>query len=302
MLNRIKLLLLLVSPATIWGILFIVVTPIFKEVSPLYFALVRYLPSVIVLAIILYFVEGKVAFKPTKRLFLVAIAGAFGLAGFNVIGWIGVSLANGTIAAIFQPLTPLIAILISFILFREKFGLLTFGIIILAFIGVFLAASDGDLSFLVHGEPLGFLLIFLGVVMSVFPIILAPKFKDFSVLRYTAITNLGGIITYLILAIICTEFGYAQLPSVENLMNVKWYLLYATIFTGVFPILLMFRAVKSVGPINAMLFNNLIPVVAIVGSILIGLHVSNYEIIGATIIIVAMTLHYFNVKRNTNVL
>ncbi|MCL2567075.1 MAG: DMT family transporter [Alphaproteobacteria bacterium] len=302
MLNRLKLLVLLVAPATIWGILFIVVNPIFNEINPLYFALVRYAPSVIILSIILYFVEGKIAFKPTPRLFFVAAAGAFGLAGFNVIGWIGVSLSNGTIAAIFQPMAPLIAIVISFMLFREKFGWLTFGIIITAFIGVFLAASDGDLSFLVHGKPLGFLLIFLGITMSVFPIILAPRFKDFSVMRYTAITNIGGVIAYLLFAVVGTALGYAHLPSLANLNNVKWHLIYAAIFTGVFPIFLMFKAIKTVGPINAMLFNNLIPVVAIVGSILIGFHVSNYEIIGAAIIIFAMTLHYFNLKRAKPVL
>jgi hypothetical protein len=54
--------------------------------------------------------------------------------------------------------------------------------------------------------------------------------------------------------------------------------------------------------INGMLLNNLVPLVTITGSILLGYHVGSFEVIGSLVIISAMFLHYFNVKRTTHVL
>ncbi|MDR2008688.1 MAG: DMT family transporter [Alphaproteobacteria bacterium] len=298
--SHLKTLILACSPATIWGILFVMATPIFQEISPIYFATIRYLPSAMVVFIVLYVVEGRAAFKLDKMSFYAFLLGAFSMTGFNVLVWMGVNLSSGVMGAVINPIMPLFAIIVSFILFRQKFNTLTFVIILIAFVGVFIAASEGNLAFLTEGNPLGVLLIIIGCIMATFSGVLAPKFKDYSVLRFTAITSIGGITFFILFAYVETMLGYANFPTWQNIVNIKWELLYTVVLAGTFPMLLWFRALKIIGAVNVMLLNNLIPVVAIIGSILMGYGVTNFEIIGATFVISAMALHYFNVKRTTH--
>ncbi|MCL2567074.1 MAG: DMT family transporter [Alphaproteobacteria bacterium] len=296
--NHIQTLIIVCLPSIIWGILFIMATPIFQEVSPIYFAIVRFLPSTMVALIILFFVEGRTAFRVDKRFLFVMLIGAFAMIGFNVIVWIGIKLSSGVMGAIFQPIQPLFAIIVSFILFRQKFNALTFITIIIAFFGVFFAASEGNLAFLTQGEPMGFFLIFIGSFMVVFTGIFGPRFKDYSVLKFTVVTNGSGVVALLIFAFVENSLGFAPLPSMENILNVKWELLYTGILAGTLPNLIWYKGAKIIGAVNMMLVSNLVPVVTISGSILIGFGVSYYELIGTAIIFVAMGIHYYNVKRN----
>ncbi|MDR0483740.1 MAG: DMT family transporter [Alphaproteobacteria bacterium] len=297
-LQHLKTLLILCSPPVIWGILFIMAVPIFKEIDPLFFPVVRYVPSVIVLLIVLLIIEGKKAFKVDKKFLQAMLLGAISMAGFNILVWIGVALSGGVIASVMQPVAPLMAVIFSFILFKEKFSLPTFVVIFIAFCGVFIAASEGDFSFLFHGHPLGFLLIFFGVSLSVLSGIYAPRFKEYSFLRYASITSLGGCVAFVISSIVSINLGYTHVPSLDNILNISGYLLYAVVLAGSLPMLLVFKGVKLVGPVNTMLLMNLVPVVAIVGSMVAGYKITTWEICGALIVIFAMTLHYFNVKRN----
>ncbi len=302
LLNRLKLFLLLCSPAFIWGILFIIANKVLLEISPLYLAILRYGPAVVVVGIVLYFMEGKSAFKINKELLIVAGIGAFSMFGFNILVWVGVSLSNGIIAAVFQPMMPLIAVLISFIFFKQKYNLLTFVIIFVAFCGVFLASSKGDLSFLYSSDSLGVIIIFIGVSMATLTGILSQRFKNFSMLRYTVITNGSGMILFCFLAIFGHFTGIIPSPSLENLNNVKWELLYILFFTGPLPLFIWYKGFQVIGAVNGMLLNNLVPVVTIVGSLVIGYSVGSFEIMGSLVIIGAMVLHYYNVKRTTKVL
>ncbi|MDR0483741.1 MAG: DMT family transporter [Alphaproteobacteria bacterium] len=300
--NHIKTLIIICLPSIIWGILFIMATPIFKEVSPIYFALVRFLPSTMVSLIVLYFIEGRVAFKVDRKFLFVMLIGAVAMIGFNVIVWIGIKLSSGVMGAIFQPIQPLFAIIVSFLLFRQKFNILTFITIVIAFFGVFFAASEGDFTFLTQGEPMGLLLIFVGSFMVVFTGIYAPRFKDYSVLRFTVVTNSSGVMALLIFAFIENSLGFAPLPSMENILNVKWELLYTGILAGTLPNLIWYKGAKIIGAVNMMLVSNLVPVVTISGSVLIGFGVSIFELIGTVIIFIAMSIHYYNIKKTSQTL
>ncbi|MDR2008687.1 MAG: DMT family transporter [Alphaproteobacteria bacterium] len=300
--NHAKTLLIVVLPSIIWGILFIMANPIFEEVSPIYFAIVRFLPSTAVALIILYFVEGRTAFKVDRRFLFVMFIGAVAMIGFNVIVWIGIKLSSGVMGAIFQPIQPLFAIIVSFILFRQKFNALTFITIVIAFFGVFFAASEGNLAFLTQGDPRGFFLIFIGSFMVVFTGIYGPRFKDYSVLRFTVVTNGSGVCALLIFAFVENSLGFAPIPSMENVMNVKWELLYTGILAGTLPNLIWYKGAKIIGAVNMMLVSNLVPVVTISGTILVGFGVSIFEVIGTVIIFIAMGIHYVNVQRTTHAL
>ncbi len=302
LLSRIKLILILCSPAVIWGILFIVAKQVLNEISPLYLAILRYGPATILIVIILYFIEGKKSFKINKEFLIVAGIGAGAMFGFNVLVWIGVGMSNGIIASIFQPLMPLIGVLITFIFFKQKYNVLTFIIILIAFFGVLLASSKGDLSFLTSSDSLGVLFIFVGVFVSTFAGILSQRFKSFSMLRYTTVTNGAGLILFCLLAILGYVTDSVPVPSFDNLEHIKWEMLYIVIFTGPLPLFLWYKGFAIIGTVNGMLLNNLVPLVTITGSILLGYHVGSFEVIGSLVIISAMFLHYFNVKRTTHVL
>lgn len=297
--HRLKILLLLLSPSFIWGILFILADNILQEISPLYLAILRYAPGTIVVGIIVYILEGKNAYKIDKDFIKVASLGCLSMLGFNILVWIGVSISNGILAAIFQPMAPLIGILISFIFFRQKYNLLTFVIILIAFLGVFLAASNGNMSFLSSSGSLGVILIFVGVTLSTFTGIFSQRFKNFSMLRFTVVTNGAAMILFCLMAVIGNYIGITPFPSVENILNVKWEILYMSIFAGSLPLFLWYKGFEIIGAVNGMLITNLVPVITLTGSLVLGYTVGKFEVIGCLVVIMAMMLHYINVKRTT---
>src|SRR5690625_6729910 len=53
-----------------WGAMFPVANHAFLYISPFYFTLIRYIPVAIILVILLYFIEGKRAFRTDGKGFI----------------------------------------------------------------------------------------------------------------------------------------------------------------------------------------------------------------------------------------
>src|SRR5699024_1828112 len=132
-----------------WGAMFPVANHAFLYISPFYFTLIRYIPVAIILVILLFFIEGKKAFRTEGRGFILWFYGTMGFTVYNLFIFWGQDLLGDSgvlLASIMEGLAPIISILVVWILHKERPFLFTIFCIIGAFFGVVLVVTNGDFA------------------------------------------------------------------------------------------------------------------------------------------------------------
>src|SRR5699024_10022179 len=123
----------------------------FQFIIPYYFTLIRYIPVAIILAIALYMIEGKKAFKTNGQTVKLWFYGFMGFTIYNILIFVGQELLGDPgiiLASIFESLAPILSVFVIWIIYAERPNLFTSITIIGAFIGVLLVITNGDLSVL----------------------------------------------------------------------------------------------------------------------------------------------------------
>jgi drug/metabolite transporter (DMT)-like permease len=160
---------------------------------------------------------------------------------------------------------------------------------VLALVGVFFVVTHGDPASIAHGSVgWGDGLVLAGVVSFVFYTLGAAEFRDFSPLRYTALTAGLGWLTVAAATVAVTLSGWKPLPSAGDVWAVTPQIAYITFLGAVVAVLAWNAAVGSIGPQNTALFVNLVPVVAFAVQIVRGYRPAALEITGAGVTVVAL--------------
>ena len=280
-----------------WGAMFPIMAPTLKLIDPVYFTLLRYGSVAIIFAILLLLIEGKSAFNPGKRFWKLWLLGTFAFAGFNLLVFAGQNLAGksgSVIASVMMAIQPLITALISWLFKGKKLNLVTIFTMFLAFIGVFLVVTKGNPKLLFQGGSglaVATLLIFLADLCWVLFTMGGSEFKDWSILRYSTLTTIYGVISVAILTVIFTIFGVISLPKVETLVSIRGALAYMIIFAGVIAVFAWNLGNKYLGPVNGILFMNIEPVTSFIVVTMSGYLATEAEIIGCILTIVALIIN-----------
>jgi len=98
-----------------WGAMFPVANHAFLYIEPFYFTIIRYLPVVVILIVLLYFTEGKKAFKSEGHGFKLWLFGTMGFTVYNLFIFWGQNLLGDPgvlLASIMEALAPIISVLI----------------------------------------------------------------------------------------------------------------------------------------------------------------------------------------------
>ena len=82
-------------------------------------------------------------------------------------------------------------------------------------------------------------------------------------------------------------------------MNVRFELLYMSIIAGVIAVFCWNAGNRYISSINGILFMNLVPVLALIGSIFRGYTVDKIEVAGASLTIIALLCTIYGKKRKT---
>src|SRR5690625_1445241 len=114
--NRILVGAILAAIASMsWGAMFPVANHAFLYISPFYFTLIRYIPVAVILIVLLYFIEGKAAFKPEGKGLKLWFYGTMGFTIYNLFIFWGQDLLGDSgvlLASVMEALAPIISILI----------------------------------------------------------------------------------------------------------------------------------------------------------------------------------------------
>ena len=130
------------------------------------------------------------------------------------------------------------------------------------------------------------------VLAGVFSFILyslgAAEFASFSPLRYTALTAALGWLTIAGATLVAITTGLVEAPTAAQLTSVWPQIAYLAIPGAFVAVLTWNAAIRAIGPQNAVLFSNLIPVTTFAIEIARGYRPNAAELLGAALTIGAL--------------
>lgn len=250
---------------------------------------VRYAFGVALFVLLLAAFEGRQGLGFGGRFVHAALVGLVGITGFNLFVWIGLVYTRPEHASIILALqSPLTALFVWFIR-GQRPARFTLGCVAAAITGVVLVITKGDpANALAGGSLIGDALVFLGAISWVAYTLAASRFPGWSPLRFTVMTCIPGAVGLVIANALALAFGIASVPSVQTLGAVGWQILYFSVCTVVLGVLGFNAGARALGPLNAILMLNLIPVGVFAIEAGLGRSFAAIELVGAAIVIGAL--------------
>jgi drug/metabolite transporter (DMT)-like permease len=250
---------------------------------------VRYALGIALFVLLLAAVEGRSALRFDERFVAAVLSGMVGITGFNLFVWLGLGYTRPEHASIILALqTPLTALAV-WLVHGQRPARFTLACVAAAITGVVLVITKGDLAnALGGGSLLGDGLIFLGAVSWVTYTLSASRFPGWSPLRFTVMTCIPGAVGLVIANAIALAIGVAAIPTAEELLSAGWQILYFSVGTVVLGVLGFNAGARALGPLNAMLMLNFIPIGVFAIEAALGRSFAAIELAGAVLVIGAL--------------
>ncbi|MCM3740897.1 DMT family transporter [Oceanobacillus luteolus] len=279
--------------AASWGAMFPVAHSAFKHIDPFYFTIIRYVSVTVILVAILFWKEGKQAFRFEGKGKQLWFYGTMAFTVYNLLIFWGEDLLGEPgimVASVMEALMPMISIVIASILYKRFPQPITLIFVIIAFVGAILVITKGNIqSFLgATTDMIPSLLILIAVIGWVVYTMGGPQFAGWSALRYSTLTCLLGTLTAVIIVAALTIIGFISVPSIETVIVTAPHSLFMIIFPGVIALLGWNVGVNILSPLNALLFINFVPITTLTISIIQGSSITIFDYLGTIFIIVSL--------------
>jgi drug/metabolite transporter (DMT)-like permease len=250
---------------------------------------VRYAVGVALFVALLAMVEGRSALGFGGRIAAATIVGLIGITGFNLFIWIGLGYTRPEHASIILALQSPLTALAVWLVRGQRPAPFTLGCVAAAIAGVVLVITKGDLSnALAGGSLLGDALIFLGAISWVTYTLAASGFAGWSPLRFTVLTCIPGAVGLVVANFVAIAIGAAAVPALATLAAVWWQILYFSVCTVVLGVLGFNAGARALGPLNAILMLNFIPIGVFAIEAALGRSFAALELAGAAVVIAAL--------------
>lgn len=280
-----------------WGATFPVGKAAVAGIDPFWLAAIRYGVTVLAFAAILAAVEGRGAFGFEGRFAAAAVIGVVGFGGFNTLAFIGLQYSKAEHVALINALQAPITALAQWAWRGVRPANVTLACMAVAFVGVFFVATHGDpAAALAGGSLVGDLLALAAAVCWVVYSLGVVRFAGFSAIRYMTLTCIPGAAALFAFALAATALG-AVVPDAVALRAHGWEIAYLIVVTSIVGVLCWIAGIQRVGPLNAALLANLVPIVAFAIGIALGTPFDAFEIGGAALVIGALVANNLLLRR-----
>jgi drug/metabolite transporter (DMT)-like permease len=250
---------------------------------------VRYALGIALFVLLLAAVEGRQALGFGGRMVPATLVGLIGITGFNLFVWIGLVYTRPEHAAIILALQSPLTALAVWLIRGQRPAAFTLGCVAAAISGVVLVITKGEPGYvLAGGSLLGDGLLFLGAISWVTYTLAASRFPGWSPLRFTVMTCIPGALGLVVANVIALTLGLASIPSLQTLGAVGWQIVYFSVCTVVLGVFGFNAGARALGPLNAILMLNLIPVGVFAIEAALGRSFAAIELAGAAIVIGAL--------------
>ncbi|AEG60445.1 DMT family transporter [Desulforamulus ruminis] len=238
-----------------------------------------------VLMILIMLVRKKSQFNISKLNFIQLVIQGFVFFGCTYAYFLSIKYTSATITNILLYTYPLMVVLMSALIFKEKISLVKGATILIAFFGCLLVANIVNLS----GQKISMIGIFYGILSAIFYAIyningqyLSDKSDPFTISAYTTIVCL--LVTIAVYPSINFPSGHSQLPM--------WIVgLGTAILSTIMPLCCYQKGIALLGASKTSILSTIEPVIATVLAFLIlGERLSTIQLSGAFLIIFGVLL------------
>jgi len=289
---------LLAVTVLVWGATFPIGKDAVARIDPYWLGALRYAVVAPLFVLVLWAVEGRQALDYEGRMGVAALVGCVGFGGFNLFTFAGMQHTAAAHAAIIMALQAPLTALVHWAWRGVRPARFTLACMSLALIGVFLVITRGDIAAAAAGGTLfGDALVLLGASSWVAYIMGVVKFSGWSALRYTTLTCVPGALALLAVAVGVSVSGVVEVPTASSLAPVGWQLAFLTFLTAFIGVLFWNNGIRMIGPLNAVLFGNLVPVVTFAIQLGQGYRFSTIELAGAALVIGALVANNLYIRR-----
>ena len=282
---------LLLFTALVWGAMFAVAKSALETLDAFWLSALRYVPAALAMLAILWFFEGRRALSSDGAALRLWLFGSLGFAGFSILGFLGLARSRPEHAAIIVSLMPLVTALVDWLVRGRRPAPATLLATAVALAGVLLVITRGHWHTIAQGTVAPDLLVLAGVVCWVAYTMGASTLPAFSTLRYTAHSMAYGAATIALVTLVASVAGFADPPTWSSVAPVTGEIAYLAFLGGVSAVLAWNRGVALLGPLNGVLFINLVPITAFAIGIAQGHKLGVVESVGAALTIGALLVN-----------
>jgi drug/metabolite transporter (DMT)-like permease len=215
------------------------------------------------------------------------VLGTAGFAGFNLLSYAGLAHTTPQHAALIVATMPLITVVARWRIAGEVPARAQLAWAGLALAGVGLVITGGDPAAALRGGA-GDVLVLLAAICWVRYTLGAAEFPGWSPLRYTALSAIGGTLAIVAVAVVGDVAGWLSVPSGADLSAVAPQLAYVVVLGAIVGVLGWNAGVRRLGPADAALFMNLVPVTAFAIQAARGSSPGAIELAGAVVTLAAL--------------
>lgn len=276
------------TAAVLWGLMFPIAAGAMARIDAFNLTALRYLGASPLLLLLLWRIEGRRALRYDGRFLELLWLGTLGFAGFNLLAYVALSHTEPQNAALIVATSPLVTVLLRWIRDGIRPSATVIGLILVALGGVAMVLGKGDPLAIAAEANIGDLLVFGGVIGWVLYTLGAADHAELSPLRYTALTAPAGTLSIVAITAVSNLAGWSTLPSVDDIGAELPAVLYVVLAGALVAVLSWNEGVRRLGPANAALFMNLVPVTSFAVAIAQGYAATAGELAGAALTITAI--------------
>ena len=271
--------------ALIWAGTFIATRIAAQVFGPFTGASFRYIVALIFM-IPLALINDRKSFHITrKQFFQVVLLGLTGIFGYSFFFFKGLKLVPASHGALLVALNPVFVMILTSVRLKEKISLIRVVGTFLSIIGVVVVISRGDITNLISGFQWGdAFMLGCPIMWSLYTVFAGNALKQIKPLQAATWATLTGLLM-LLLFVPSESFPVTVKPGIWLAVS------YLGLFGTVIGFVWYYEGIKKIGPLRTAVFNNLIPVFALILSVFV-LHeeLELHTIIGSLFVISGVLL------------
>jgi len=291
---------LVLTTVIIWGIQFPIAKHTFETVDAFHSSVFRFTLPALILIIPLVLREGWAALRTgpdTIRIFGIGVMGMCAAPSF-IFG--GLMFTRPEIAAIIVATQPLITVLVQRAIGGEKPGIVSLLCVFVAFFGVVTVVTRWNATLdISSSEIVANFMVLSGALCFVIYTISCVRYRHWTSLRLTTLCMIAGALANSLLVVALLSLGLLTQPALDDWFQVRWGLLFLAIVGVLGAMFTWILGARRVGPLNAMLFINLIPIVTFAVRYWQGYRFETIELVGAAMVIVALSTQNLLMRRGS---
>ncbi|MBL0388230.1 DMT family transporter [Tumebacillus sp. ITR2] len=291
--DKYKAWLILVLCNLFWAGNYIFGKYVVAEMTPLWMTTARWLGALVLLVPLAQIFERPQWKQVFRHWFLLLCMGLLGSVMYNFTLYEALQFTSSTSAAFVQALNPAVLVVFAMIFLRERLQGKQWAGLLVSLVGVVVLLCKGDWNVLLQAEyNRGDLLMVVAVVVWSVYTLLSKKASGIPPIAATAVSTFFSVVVMLPFAL-AQGFDASKLTSV-GMMGMA----YIVLFPSVGSYILWSVGVRAIGPSQAGVFLNFIPLFTALISLLLGQSITFSQVLGGGLILLGV---YFTSRRQEKI-